>query len=133
MCPGARTPEELDQLLEDAFVLRDCTALAQLFEESAVLIAGDDLSEARGHNEITLVAAQMWKKDQRYISDPTRIIQSNDIALVTGPSGVSVVRRSLDRSWHYTIALLLFGYDRGLRPELRQRPASAGPGRGECG
>ncbi len=35
MTPGARTPEELDALLEDAFVLRDPGALASLFEARA--------------------------------------------------------------------------------------------------
>ena len=108
MRSGARTPEELDLLLEDAFVLRDGTALAQLFETSAVLVVGDGFSEARGREEITAVAARMWKMDQCYVSDPTRIIQSDDIAFVSGPSGVSVVRRSIDRSWHFTIALLSF-------------------------
>src|SRR5687768_12128964 len=37
MGPGAQTPEELETLFEDAFVVRDATALAQLFEEGAVL------------------------------------------------------------------------------------------------
>jgi hypothetical protein len=106
--PGARTPEELDLLLEDTFVLRDGAALAQLFEASAVLVVGDTFSEARGREEITAVAARMWQMDQCYISDPTRIIQCDDIAFVTGPSSVSVVRRSIDRSWHFAIVLLSF-------------------------
>jgi hypothetical protein len=106
--PGARTPEELDLLLEDAFVLRDGAALAQLFEASAVLVAGGTFSEARGPDEITAAAARMWKMNQCYISDPARIIQCDDIALVTGPSSVSVVRRSTDRSWRFAIALLSF-------------------------
>lgn len=107
MRPGARTPEELDLLLEDTFVLRDGAALAQLFEASAVLVVGDTFSEARGREEITAVAARMWQMDQCYISDPTRI-QCDDIAFVTGPSSVSVVRRSIDRSWHFAIVLLSF-------------------------
>jgi hypothetical protein len=106
--PGARTPEELDLLLEDAFVLRDGPALAQLFEASAVLVVGGTFSEARGPDEITAAAARMWKMNQCYISDPARIIQCDDIALVTGPSSVSVVRRSTDRSWRFAIALLSF-------------------------
>ena len=31
---GARTPEELETLLEDAFLLHDRRALAQLFQEA---------------------------------------------------------------------------------------------------
>jgi len=38
MRPGARTPEELDALLEDAFVVRDRRALAALFEGDALLV-----------------------------------------------------------------------------------------------
>ena len=104
----ARTPEELDLLLEDAFVLRDGAALAQLFEASAVLVVSGTFSEARGHEEITAAAARMWKMNHCYISDPARIIQCDDIALVTGPSSVSVVRRSTDRSWRFAIVLLSF-------------------------
>ncbi len=42
----ARTPEELETLLEDAFVIRDREAVAELFEHGAVL--GDGPREARG-------------------------------------------------------------------------------------
>jgi len=104
----ALTPEELDLLLEDAFVLRDGAALAQLFEASAVLVVGGTFSEARGRAEITAVATRMWNTNHCYISDPARIIQCDDIAFVTGPRGVSVVRRSVDRSWHFAIVLLSF-------------------------
>ena len=45
---GARTPEELETLLEDAFLLRDNAALVQLFEPTAVLIAGGGLEDAQG-------------------------------------------------------------------------------------
>ena len=38
MRAGARTPEELETLLEDAFVLCDQQALAQLFEPGAMLV-----------------------------------------------------------------------------------------------
>ena len=52
MRPGARTPEELETLLEDAFVVRDRDALAQLFEDGAVLVAGGGRPEARGGSQI---------------------------------------------------------------------------------
>ena len=38
MRPRARTPDELDALLEDAFVLRDRRAVAALFENDALLV-----------------------------------------------------------------------------------------------
>ena len=40
MRSGAQTPEELETLLEDTFVVRDRQALAALFEDGAVLGAG---------------------------------------------------------------------------------------------
>jgi hypothetical protein len=56
MDAGARTPEELETLLEDAFVLHDPQALAQLFHPGATLVT-DRLPEARGRRQIALVAA----------------------------------------------------------------------------
>ena len=58
MRPGARTPEELETLFEDAFVIRDREALAQLFEKGAVLVAGDG-PQARGGEEIARFATAM--------------------------------------------------------------------------
>ena len=53
MTAGARAPEELETLIEDAFVLRDTETLAQPFEPRAVLTTGGGLpQEARGHEEI---------------------------------------------------------------------------------
>ena len=37
MRPGARTPEELETLFEDAFVVRDRDAIAELFEDGGLL------------------------------------------------------------------------------------------------
>ena len=39
MSPGALTPEELETLLEDAFVVRDRAALARLFEPDGLVAA----------------------------------------------------------------------------------------------
>ena len=50
MRSGAQTPEELETLLEDTFVVRDRQALAALFEDGAVLGAGG--LEARGGEAI---------------------------------------------------------------------------------
>jgi hypothetical protein len=57
---GARTPEELETLLEDAFVLCDHRALAQLFQPGAMPVVGGGLAEARGRRQITRVATQLW-------------------------------------------------------------------------
>jgi ketosteroid isomerase-like protein len=106
MRPGARTPEELETLFEDAFVIRDREALAQLFEEGAVLVAGDGLQEARGGVEIARFATAMWEGDRTYIADPRRVLQARDTALVVAERSINVVRRGSDGAWRYAISLL---------------------------
>ncbi len=103
MVGGARTPEELETLFEDAFVTRDREALAQLFEAGAVLVAGDRLQEARGGDEIARVATALWTGDRTYVADPRRVLQARDVALVVAERGINVVRRGRDGAWRYAI------------------------------
>jgi hypothetical protein len=70
MQAGARTPEELETLLEDSFELRDHHALAQLFHPGAILVPSGSLSEARGRRQIAQVATQLWDSQRRYLADP---------------------------------------------------------------
>jgi hypothetical protein len=105
MDAGARTPEELETLLEDAFVLHDSQALAQLFHPGAMLVAGGGLPEARGRRQIAQVAAQLWDCQRLYLADPRRVLQVRDTALVLAGSAINVVRRA-DGSWRYAISLL---------------------------
>ncbi len=79
---GARTPEELDALLEDADVLRDRRALAALFEDGAVLAAGDGPREARGPQQIAELVTALWEQDRTYLAEPRRVIRARDTALV---------------------------------------------------
>lgn len=106
MSQGARTPEELDALFEDAFVLRDARVLASLFEPRALLAASRMAGEARGSEAIERSAAELWSRDLTYVADPRRVIQARDLALVLGTQGTSVVRRGRDRVWRYAISLL---------------------------
>jgi hypothetical protein len=106
MGAGARTPEELETLLEDAFVLHDPQALAQLFDPGAILVAGGGLPEARGHRQIVRVATELWDSDRRYLADPRRVLQVRDTALVLAGHAINVVRRTDDGSWRYAISLL---------------------------
>lgn len=101
---GARTPEELETLLEDAFVLRDTNALVQLFEAGAVLVAAGSLHETRGRTYIGAVAARMWELGHIYVADPRRVLQVGDTALVLCPGAVNVVRRGDEGTWRYAIA-----------------------------
>jgi len=104
MRPGARTPEELETLLEDAFVVRDRAALAELFEEGAVL--GDGSREARGGDEIARLAGDIWGSNRTYLAQPSRVLQARSSGLIVAERGINVVRRGSDGAWRYAIALL---------------------------
>jgi hypothetical protein len=106
MGAGARTPEELETLLEDAFVLHDPQALAQLFQPGAMLVVGGDLPEARGRRQIAQVATQLWDSHRLYLADPRRVLQARDTALVVSGRAINVVRRTDSGSWRYAISLL---------------------------
>ncbi|MDQ4072401.1 MAG: hypothetical protein M3088_05945 [Actinomycetota bacterium] len=106
MRTGASTPEELESLLEDAFVTRDADAVGEMFEEGAVLLAGRGGREARGAREIERLARTLLEADRTYVAEPHRVVQARDTALVLGGAGLNVVRRRRDGDWRYAIALL---------------------------
>src|SRR5439155_2872295 len=54
---GGDTPEELETLLEDAFLLRDADAVARLFEESSLLVTGEGSQQMRGRTAILRAAS----------------------------------------------------------------------------
>jgi hypothetical protein len=110
MRPGARTPEELDVLLEDAFVVRDHRAVAALFESEGLLVDGG-AREARGAREIARVAEAMWHADRTYVAEPRRVLQARDTALVVSEGSINVVRRGSDGAWRYAISLLSLEHD----------------------
>ena len=103
---GARTPEELETLLEDAFLNRDPQAVCDLFEQGAVLIVGEPAREARGSEGIGRLARAILASDRRYIAEPQRVVQARDTAVVLANGGINVVRRGSDGEWRYAIALL---------------------------
>jgi hypothetical protein len=106
MEPGARTPEELETLLEDAFVLHDQQALARLFHPGAILVPSGGLPEAQGHQQIAQVATHLWGARHLYLADPRRVLQARDTALVLAGRATNVARRGRDGSWRYAISLL---------------------------
>jgi hypothetical protein len=107
MRTGARTPEELETLFEDAFVVRDGDALSRLFDVGAVLVAGEGLPEARGGDEIARLASSMWERNRTYVADPHRVLQARDTALVVAERSLNVGRRGPDGTWRFAISLLL--------------------------
>jgi ketosteroid isomerase-like protein len=116
MRPGAQTPEELDALLEDAFVLRDRRALAALFESDALLVDAT-AGKARGAGEIASWATETWTRDLTYVAAEPRVLQAGDTALILTAEGIAVARRHDDRAWRYAIALLSVEVDHATAKE----------------
>lgn len=106
MRPGARTPEELETLLEDAFLNRDPEALRDIFEQGGVLVAGNPAREAHGPEAIWRLARAMFKSGLSYLAEPLRVVQARDTAVVLANGGINVVHRASDGGWRYAIALL---------------------------
>jgi hypothetical protein len=101
---GARTPEELETLLEDALVLRDLRALATLCETGAICVAGEE-RPVYGGEAIGRMAMATWNGDRLYLADPRCVLVACDIALVVGEHGINVVHRGSDGAWRYVIRL----------------------------
>jgi hypothetical protein len=106
MTRGARTPEELEAAFEDAFVMRDASALSGMFDAGAVLAILDGAQAARGAEEIGRFASTLWERDRVYVADPRHILQARDTALVLADRAINVARRGGDGVWRYAIALL---------------------------
>lgn len=95
---GARTPEELETLLEDACLLGDDGSLDELYAPGAVLAVGSRL--LRG------VAIRETLPALGYVADPQRVLQSSGTALIVTTRAISVAQRSPDRVWRYAISLM---------------------------
>ncbi|HYN98189.1 MAG TPA: hypothetical protein VEU28_00790 [Actinomycetota bacterium] len=101
MATGARTPEELETLLEDTLVLRDYEALSELFEQWAVLAVDGAPSRLVGTAPIDAFGS--GGSGDGYLAEPLLVIQARDIALVVTVLGANVVRRGADGCWRYAI------------------------------
>jgi hypothetical protein len=102
----ARTPEELEQLLEDACLLRDSAALADLYESHGRLVAAPGEPVAYGTQAIARAAAAWWKRGGEYVADPLSIVQARGLALIVARDGISVARHSDVEGWRYAITLV---------------------------
>jgi len=109
MRSGALTPEELESLLEDGFVVGDRHELAGLFEADAVLYADPAAIEARGYEQITLAAGALCERGYSYLADSQRVLQAGNTTLVVARRAVNVMRRGADRRWRYAVAYLTAG------------------------
>jgi hypothetical protein len=106
MSAGGRTPEELETMLEDALLMRDAAALAQLFEDASILVAGQGQRQIRGPREIVQAAWLLCQYRRGYVADPRRVFQARDTALLLGDGVINVARRGPDGSWRYAISVL---------------------------
>jgi ketosteroid isomerase-like protein len=103
---GARTPEELETLVEDAFLMRDLDEVSALFHEGAVLVPSAGGPEARGGEAISHAVAALWGNGRTYVGGSRRVLQARDTALVVTDVGVHVARRAADGRWRVAISLL---------------------------
>jgi hypothetical protein len=104
MMIGARTPEDLETLLEDALLMRCDGTLADLFTEDVVL-AIQHRSPARGRWEAARLALATWESDHSYVANPLRVVQSRDLVLVVSSHSINVARRNATGDWQYVIVL----------------------------
>lgn len=102
---AARSPEELETLLEDVLVVRDPELLASLFGQGATLVV-DNERPAHGNEEIARLALATWAGERTYVAAPRRVIQAREIALILAEQTISVARRGDDGSWRYAIVHL---------------------------
>jgi hypothetical protein len=103
---GARTPEDLETLLEDTLVLENREGLTQLFEQEALMAVGAAHQEVRGADKISRFVGGIWTQENTYLADLGRVMQARDLALVVTSRGVNVARRATDGSWRYAILLV---------------------------
>ncbi len=96
----ARSPEELETLLEDAVLLDDGPAVAALFETTGVLHTGAGLC---GRAAIAAATPASWGGG--FVADPRQVVCGADLALVVGPAGTNVARRDPSGTWRYVISV----------------------------
>jgi nuclear transport factor 2 (NTF2) superfamily protein len=100
----ARTPEELDTLIEDAFLQRDRAALDGLFDEGAVLMNGCGV--LHGREAIGHAMTESWDRQCTYVARTRQVLQVRDTALVVADAGIHVLRRGADGAGRAQISLL---------------------------
>lgn len=109
MSRGARSPEELEALLEDAFLVFDEQTLTELFEPDAVLVTAGGRSK-RGQQAIGRITASMSAGPVCYWADPRTTLQASDLALVLGSKAINVMRRTSEGTWRLVVCFLDMPY-----------------------
>jgi hypothetical protein len=101
----ARTPDDLDALLEDASVLGDPEGFRPLYDDRALLV--DPWGrESRGADEIAGAFRTLRLREGAYVACASRVVRNGSSALVVATGGTHVLQRTADRVWRVTISLL---------------------------
>jgi ketosteroid isomerase-like protein len=101
---GAACPEELEAILEDAFLLRDASMITSLFDNDAVLLTRAT-SQVHGRSAIAQVIIDHLLDGGSYVAAPQVVMQFGRLALIISGTATSVARRGPD-GWHYVISRL---------------------------
>ena len=105
MRPGARSPEELDELLEDAFVMRGADECRTLFREGALVGEANGLLDRCGEPAARALPA-LWRRNCTYVAGTSAVLRTRNTALVVADAGTHVVVRGRDGTWRAAISLL---------------------------
>ena len=89
-------------LFEDASLLRDPTALTNLFSDAAVFGLLGDRREERGAVAVVHRIENLWRNGHTHVADVQRVFQSEQVALAVGHA-INVSRRCPDGAWRYVI------------------------------
>ena len=95
----ARSPEELETLLEDALMLQDEAGAAALFEDGGVLVDGSGDVLARDQ------AAHVLAR-QNYVASPSSVTVVSNVAVVVGSQTVNVSCRAPGGGWRLVAAIV---------------------------
>jgi hypothetical protein len=97
MALAGSTPEELETLLEDAFLQQDVRAIAELFEAGGVLLTGSDVWQA---------ASALCGQRFSFLANARLICRADDTAILLGTNAISVARRGRDGYWRFLFCYL---------------------------
>src|SRR5215217_3350016 len=120
---GARTPEELETLFEDALLVRDHQVLTALFQSGATLVMGGQ-EPVRGGEAIAHAALATRNGIGAYVADPRRVLLARNSALVVTDRGVNVMHRGDDGAWRYAIVLHAVEASNGKEKTMTQETVS---------
>jgi len=95
----ATCPEELELLLEDALLLHDQAAAAELFVDG-LLVSGDGRQE-RSDDAFQLLTRVAFVASMRSVT----VVRG--LAVVLGDHTVNVSRRGPDGRWRYVVTIVL--------------------------